>query len=233
MKNENKRGARLSGLLILLLLCSNVATALVAFFVIDRTNERYAAELNATVPGLHEVMLLAQESTNTHRAALNLQLAADESEKKESWDRLIEARLREKQRLRQVFPEEPAESSLRAPLWIAAQAYGANVERHLELVRAGDRNRVAEHRANVLRPAFDEYQRRQREESIRLSFEAMRSGAEISALVTTQKGLLLGFGLWPVLLLVLVGVLGAWLWHYVKKMDAEQDGLAPGEHARF
>lgn len=237
MSLPTRRGPRFSTLLILLLLCSNLATALVAYFVIDRMNQRYAAELGATVPGLHEVMLLAHESTNTHRAALNLQLAGSDRERDENKVRLAEVRKRETQRLRQVFPEPPAESSPRAALWEAARAYSAHLEHYLAFIEGGEFGRAAEYRVASLRPAFDEYQRRQREESIRLSFEAMRSGAEIHAFAITQKGLLLGFGVGPLILLcvtlVLAGVLGGWLWHSMRQYSSTADGRPAEEEARF
>jgi hypothetical protein len=224
--------------LIALLLCSNLATALVAWIIVDRLNERYAAELGTTVPGLHEVMLLAQESTNTHRAALNLPLAVDEEERRLVLQRLAESRQREAARLAQVFPDGPVEGSPRAPLWAAAKDYGAALDAYLALLANGDKPSATVHRTQVLRPAFDNYQSRQREESIRLNFEAMRGGAEINAMVTTRKGLLLGFGVWPLLLvslmLVIVGVLGALLWRHVRRIELDNSlPLPPGEKPRF
>ncbi len=237
MPQSNRRRSRLSTALIWLLLCSNLATALVACLVIDRLNDRYAEKLNNAVPGLHEVMLLAQESTNTHRAALNLLMATDEEERREVLQRLEEARRREVQRLRQVFPDGAVEDSPREPLWRASQEYHAALERLLDLVRTGERQAAAAHRTGALRPAFDEYQLRQREESIRLNFDAIRGGAEIEALVTTRKGLLLGFGVWPLLLaclmLVIVGVLGALLWQNVRRIEREGDALGGEEQKRF
>jgi hypothetical protein len=237
MPSSTRRHSHLSTALIWLLLCSNLATALLACLVIDRLNERYAGEINSTVPGLHEVILLAQEATNTHRAALNLLMAADEAERDEVRQRLDEARRREGQRLRQIFPDGGVVGSPREPLWEASDNYGTALDRFLELVQVGDHAAAVVHRASVLRPAFDNYQRLQREESIRLNFEAIRSGAEIHAMVTTRKGLLLGFGVWPLLLaslmLVIVGVLGAMLWRHVRQIEREEGLLRTDENTKF
>ncbi len=237
MQNSTRRGSGLSLVLISLLLCSNLATALVAWLVIDRLNERYSAELNNTVPGLHEVILLAQEATNVHRAALNLPMAADDEERRLVRQRLAESRQRQAARLAQVFPDGGVEESPRLPLWEAARDYSAALDTYLALMENGDAGAAALHRTQVLRPAFDHYQVKQREESIRLNFDAMRGGAEINALVTTRKGLLLGFGVWPLLLvslmLVTVGVLGALLWRHVRRIEMEKNPGLGGESSRF
>lgn len=230
--STSKRNSRFLLILIGLLLCSNLATALVAYLVIDRIDTQYSEELRNKVPGLHEVMVLAQEATNTHRAAGNLLLARDEKEKTELLARVAAAQQAEWHSLAKVFGAGPGEADAeRASLWQAANDYKAAVGQFLVLINRGDRDAALAYRLDQLRPAFDQYQRRQREESVRLNFAAIKAGGEISASVTARKGVLLGFGSWPFLvmlaMLVVFGILGGILWRQLRRIEADERELRP------
>ncbi len=230
MSSSGGKIPRVLIVLIGLLVCSNLGTALVAFLVIDRLDERYSTEFNKAVPGLHELMLLAQESTNTHRAAGNLLLARDVSESKLMWTRLEEVRQKELDRLTEVFSKGPVSAGdPMAPLWSASHTYNQSLAEYLELVRNGNRDVALAYRLDKLRPSFDLYQQRQREESIRLNFEAMQSNREISAQAKERQSLLLGFGGWPFLalsaMLAIFAVLGFVLWKQLRSIENSEGTL--------
>jgi len=233
MTAATKRPPRLLLILVGLLLCSNLATALVAYLVVERLDDRYAREMSIVVPGLHEVMLLAQDSTNTHRAAGNLLLARDEAEKKVMWERLQQARENELERLTEVFASgPPSAGDLKEPLWRASRDYNAGLEEFLALFSKGKRDAALAFRLDMLRPVFDNYQNRQRDESIRLNFEAMRTSTELSDQAKTRKSMLLGLGGWPLVaitaMLVGFGLLGGVLWRQLWHIEAEEKKLRTG-----
>lgn len=230
MTSTAKRKPRFLPALIGLLLCSNLVTALVAYLVIDRMDERYSSEMKTAVPGLHEVMMLAQESTNTHRAAGNLLMARDPAEEKVIWERLQEARRQERARLIEVFPGGPVgPNEPLGPLWEASRAYEASLEKFIAIFSQGDKQAALAYRLDKLREDFDLYQTRQREESIRRNLSAMRKSEEISAQAKAKKSLLLGFGGWPlaVMLALLLGfgVLGAVLWRQLLSIEEDEKRL--------
>jgi len=175
-------------------------------------------------------MLLAQESTNTHRAAGNLLLARGVSESKLMWTRLEEVRQKELDRLTEVFSKGPVSAGdPMAPLWSASHTYNQSLAEYLELVRNGNRDVALAYRLDKLRPSFDLYQQRQREESIRLNFEAMQSNREISAQAKERQSLLLGFGGWPFLVLIamlaIFAVLGFVLWKQLRSIENSEGTL--------
>ncbi|MEY4488021.1 MAG: hypothetical protein RIQ79_529 [Verrucomicrobiota bacterium] len=230
MSSSGKNIPRVLIVLIGLLLCSNLGTALLAFLVIERLDERYSREFNKAVPGLHELMLLAQESTNTHRAAGNLLLARDESESKLMWTRLDEARQKELDRLTEVFSKGPVSAGdPMEPLWLASHNYNQLLAEYLEFVKQGKRDEALAYRLDKLRPSFDLYQQRQREESVRLNLEAMQSNREISAQAKERQSLLLGFGGWPfavlIAMLAIFAVLGFVLWKQLRGIESSEGML--------
>ena len=230
MSNTTNRSPRVLLILIGLLLCSNLATALVAYLVIERIDQRYTSEVNSAVPGLHEVVMLAQEATNTHRAAGNLLLARDANEVKVIQARMKEARQHELDRLTEVFAKgPPSPGDPMEPLWNASRDYSRALEEYLALYDTGNRDAALAYRLDTLRPLFDAYQNKQREESIRLNFEAMKASGEIAAQVKSRKSLLLGFGSWPfvvmMVMLVAFGVLGGVLWRQLQHIEGEEKKL--------
>jgi hypothetical protein len=230
MKDTAKRFPRVLLVVIGLLLCSNLATALVAYLTIERLDERYTNELGKAVPGLHEVILLGQDSTNTHRTAGNLLLARDETEVKGMWARLLEARRHEQERMNEVFVKgSPKAGDALEPLWLASRNYNQALEEYLALIKSGDRERALAYRLDKLRPLFDLYQARQREESIRMNFDAMRANSELSSQAKSRKSLLLGFAGWPFIamlgMLVGFGLLGGMLWRQLRHIEIEEKKL--------
>lgn len=230
MHSTAKRPPRFLLMLVGLLLCSNLATALVAYLVIERLDERYSRELTTAVPGLHEVMLLTQDSTNTHRAAGNLLLARDEAETNVIMARLQDARRTEINRINEIF----AKGSSRAgdalePLLLASSIYNQALQEYLLLIESGKKDEARAYRLDKLRPVFQLYQNRLREESIRLNFEALRTSRELSAQAKSRKGMLLGLGGWPLaailVMLVAFGVLGGLLWRQLHHIESEEKKL--------
>jgi hypothetical protein len=230
MSEAAKRFPRVLLVVVGLLLCSNLATAFVAYLTIARLDERYTNEVAKAVPGLHEVILLAQDSTNTHRAAGNLLLARDQDEAKVMRARLADARQQELERLTVVFAKGPPEAGdAMEPLWLASRNYNQSLEDYLAFIRSGDRDAALAYRLDILRPIFDAYQTRQREESIRLNFDAVRANTELSAQAKSRKSMLLGFGGWPfaVMLVMLVGlgILGGALWRQLRHIESDEKKL--------
>lgn len=230
MHSTAKRSPRFLLILVGLLLCSNLATALVAYLVIERLDERYSRELTTAVPGLHEVMLLAQDSTNTHRAAGNLLLARDEAETNVIMARLQDARQTELNRITEIFAKGPPQAGeALEPLWLASSNYNQALQEYLLLFENGKKDEALTYRLDKLRPIFDFYQNRQREESIRLNFEALRTSSELSAQAKARKGILLGLGGWPLaammVMLVAFGVLGGLLWRQLHHIESEEKKL--------
>lgn len=213
-----------------LLLCSNLATALVAYLVIDHMDQRYSSQLTATVPGLHEVVLLAQDSTNTHRAAANLLIARNEDESKLMGQRLIEARRKELDRITEVFAKgPPASGDPMEPLWNASRDYDRALSEYVAIFNSGDRDAALAYRLDKLRPIFDVYQSKQVAESARLNFEAMKASGEITEQVKARQSLLIGFGSWPFVIiigmLVVFGLLGGVLWRQLQQIEGEERKL--------
>ncbi len=230
MSEASKRFPNVLLVVIGLLICSNLATALVAYLTIERLDERYTNELTKSVPGLHEVILLAQESTNVHRAAGNLLLARDQDEAKAIWTRLSDARQHEQKRLNEIFAKGPAAAGdVLEPLWSASLGYRQSLEEYLTFIQRGDRDAALAFRLDKLRPTFDLYQTRQREESIRMNFEAIRTNNELSAEAKSRKSMLLGFGGWPfiamLVMLVNLGLLGGLLWRQLREIEREEKKL--------
>jgi len=219
---------RISLLLILLLAGSNLVTAIGAYLVIDRIGERFVQEINATVPGMHEVMLLAQKATNVHRAAAALLVARNPAEEVRMFARLEEEREIEFALRNQILntPESDLmEKSSRAALGQAATDYEAALRTYLELFKASDFPAAQNFRLGDLRDAFERYQQRQRDESVRLNLKAMQGGAEISAYANMRKSWLLSIGVWPLvligLILITVTVLGGILWRQLRRMEID------------
>ncbi len=230
MHSTAKRPPRFLLMLVGLLLCSNLATGLVAYLVIERLDERYSRELTTAVPGLHEVMLLAQDSTNTHRAAGNLLLARDEAEMNVIMARLQDARQTELDRITEIFIKGPPQAGdAQEPLWLASSNYNQALQEYLLLVANGKKDEALAYRLDKLRSIFDSYQSRQREESIRLNLEALRTSGELSAQAKARKGMLLGLGGWPLaamlFMLVAFGVLGGLLWRQLHHIESEEKKL--------
>lgn len=230
MHSTAKRPSRFLLMLVGLLLCSNLATALVAYLVIERLDERYSRELTTAVPGLHEVMLLAQDSTNTHREAGNLLLARDEAEAKLIRARLQDARQTELNRITEIFIQGPPQAGdALEPLWLASSNYNQALQEYLLLIENGKKDEALAYRLDKLRPIFSFYQSRQREESVRLNFEALRTSGELSAQANARKSMLLGLGGWPLaamlVMLVAFGVLGGLLWRQLHHIESEEKKL--------
>lgn len=230
MSNTTTRYPRVLLILTGLLLCSNLATALVAYLVIERMDQRYSSQINAAVPGLHEVVLLAQDSTNTHRAAANILIARNEAEAKLMIERLAEARRKELERITEVFAKgPPASGDPMEPLWNASRDYDRAIDEFLAIYNSGNRDAALAFRLDKLRPIFDAYQNRQVAESARLNFEAMKTSGEITEQVKARQSLLLGFGSWPFFILigmlVVFGVLGGVLWRQLQKIESEERKL--------
>jgi hypothetical protein len=230
MKNASQRNSRATLIVIGLLLFSNMATALVAYWAIDRLDARYTDELNTTVPGMHETMLLAQEAANTHRAAANLLLARTPEEAIEIQERLRTARVHELERLKQVFPNGAVpQTNPQYPLWVAAHRYSELLDEFVDLIAKGDRDVAVAFRLDILRPAFDLYQARQREESIRLNYEALNTSGAISAQAKTGKSILLGFGGWPFFVMLAVmmvfAVFSVGLLRRIKRIEQDERKL--------
>lgn len=230
MSNATNRYPRVLLFLTVLLLCSNLATALVAYLVIDRMDQRYLGQINAAVPGLHEVVLLAQDSTNTHRAAANILIARNETESKLMIERLAEARRKELDRITEVFAKgPPASGDPMEPLWNASRDYDRALDEFVAIYNSGNRDAALAFRLDKLRPIFDAYQNRQVAESARLNFEAMKTSGEITEQVKARQSLLLGFGSWPFIILigmlVVFGVLGGVLWRQLQKIESEERKL--------
>jgi hypothetical protein len=230
MSDATKRNPRVLLILTGLLLCSNLATALVAYLVIDGMDQRYSNQLNSAVPGLHEVVLLAQDSTNTHRAAANILIARNESESKLMMERLAEARRKELERITEVFTKgPPAAGDPMEPLWNSSRDYDRALDEFLGIYSSGNRDAALAYRLDKLRPVFDLYQSRQVAESARLNFEAMKTGGEITQQVKSRQSLLLGFGSWPLVIIIAVlvvfGLLGAVLWRQLQRIESEESKL--------
>lgn len=230
MHSTAKRPPRFLLMLVGLLLCSNLTTGLVAYLVIERIDEGYSRELTAAVPGLHEVMLLAQDSTNTHRAAGNLLLARDEAEMNVIMARLQDARQTELDRITEIFIKGPPEAGdAQEQLWLASSNYNQALQEYLLLVANGKKDEALAYRLDKLRSIFDFYQSRQREESIRLNLEALRTSGELSAQAKARKGMLLSLGGWPLaamlFMLVAFGVLGGLLWRQLHHIESEEKKL--------
>lgn len=241
LNHEQKpRGARLALLLILLLAGSNLATAIGAYLIIDRISGRYIEDIHATAPGMHDVMMLAQDATDVHRAAAALLVARTPAEETQMLARLAEARARERHRRNQIsntpFRGRDAMAS-RAALDEAAVAYDASVRVYLDLLKTGDRQAAQDHRLSGLREAFEHYQKSQREESVRLNIEAMQGGAELSTYASSRKSWLLSIGAWPFvifgLMFVAVTTLGVMLWRQLRRMETDEDGLAKSHRLKF
>jgi len=232
MTLPSKSSSRVFPLLVGLLLCSNAATALIAYLVIDRMDTRYSRELSIAVPGLHEVVLLAQDSANTHRAAGNLLLARNEAESKLMWERLRLARQKELSRLTEVFTQGPPnESDPMQPLWSSATSYNKVLESFEDLVQKGELDSAISYRLDKLRPAFEQYQLRQTEQSVRLNRELMKASNQISSQANTRKNVLLGIGTFPLLLilvaLVVFGVLGGVFWRQIRGIESQDKYIRP------
>lgn len=230
MHSTAKRPPRFLLMLVGLLLCSNLATGLVAYLVIERLDEGYSRELTTAVPGLHEVMLLAQDSTNTHRAAGNLLLARDEAEMNVIMARLQDARQTELDRITEIFIKGPPQAGdAQEQLWLASSNYNQALQEYLLLVANGKKDEALAYRLDKLRSIFDFYQSRQREESIRLNLEALRTSGELSAQAKARKGMLLSLGGWPLaamlFMLVAFGVLGGLLWRQLHHIESEEKKL--------
>lgn len=230
MSNATKRSPRVLLVLTCLLLCSNLATALVAYLVIDRMDQRYSSQINSTIPGLHEVVLLAQDSTNTHRAAANILIARNETEAKLMIERLAEARRKELDRITEVFAKgPPASGDPMEPLWSASRDYDRALDEYLAIFNSGNRDGALAYRLDKLRPIFDVYQSRQVAESARLNFEAMKTSVEITEQVKSRQSLLLGFGSWPFVIiigmLIVFGVLGAVVLRQLQQIESEERKL--------
>jgi hypothetical protein len=230
MHSNAKRPPRFLLMLVGLLLCSNLATALVAYLVIERLDERYSRELTTAVPGLHEVMLLAQDSTNTHRAAGNLLLARDEAETNVITARLQDARQTELNRINEILTKGPSQvGDALEPLLLASSIYNQALQEYLLLIENGKKEEARAYRLDKLRPIFELYQNRLREESVRLNFEALRTSGELSAQAKARKGILLGLGGWPLaamlFMLVAFGVLGGLVWRQLHHIESEEKKL--------
>lgn len=225
----SKRNSPFWPILVAILFISNLATALIAYLVVDGLDARYTHELSGKVPGLHEIVLLAQQASNTHRAAGNLLLARDAAEKKLFWARLEEARHRESEHLQVAFVRHSVvgegEDDPTAPLRRAAQDYADTLKEFLVLVEKNDRDVAISYRLDRLRPAFDRYQRCQRDESVRLNFEALKANELLTSEAASRKTWFVGFGTWPLIalfiLLIILLVLGVRLWWGWRTIEAD------------
>jgi hypothetical protein len=189
---------------------------------------------------MHDVMMLAQAATDVHRSAAAILVARTPAEEAQMLARLAEARGREKTRRNELLDTTPrgleAEIS-RAALAEAGAAYEASVRVYLDLHKAGDRQAAQDHRLSVLREAFERYQRRQREESIRLNIEAMQGGVELSTYASSRKSWLLSIGAWPFvmfgLMFIVVTALGMLLWRQLRRMESDEDSPTAPHRLKF
>jgi hypothetical protein len=238
--HDKSNRARLTLWLVFLLAGSNLATAIGAYLVIDRISGRYIQEINSTAPGMHDIMLLAQKSTNVHRAAAVLLIARDPAEETRMLSRLDVEREKElalrNHILNTVAHTSGRENTLHA-LASAASDYETTLLAYLQLVKSGQRSAAQDFRLSDLRTAFERYQQAQQEESVRLNLEAMRGGAELGAYADKQKSWLLGIGTWPLVMLTLtfIGllVLGAMVWGQIRRLENSDSALTKPGRLRF